>query len=69
MMPILVSVKIFRSSRTGDTPIAGGTPTYGNGDVVEKYEKDGEKLVKLSLTAVNQDDDIKLSGQAVVALC
>lgn len=39
------------------------------GEVVEKYEKDGEKLVKLSLTAVNQDDDIKLSGQAVVALC
>lgn len=39
-----------------------------SGKVVEKYEKGGEKLVKLEVTAVDQDGDVKLSGQAVVAL-
>ena len=38
------------------------------GEVVEKYEEAGEKLVKLSLTAANQDGDVKLSGQAVIVL-
>jgi acyl dehydratase len=39
-----------------------------SGKVLEKYEENGEKLVKLEVTAANQDGDIKLSGQAVVAL-
>jgi acyl dehydratase len=39
-----------------------------SGKVIEKYEEGGEKLVKLEVTAVNQDGDIKLSGQAVLAL-
>ncbi len=38
------------------------------GKVVEKYEDNGEKLIKLELTAANQEGDVKLSGQAVVAL-
>jgi len=39
-----------------------------SGKVLEKYEENGEKLVKLEVTATNQDGDVKLSGQAVVAL-
>ena len=39
-----------------------------NGEVVEKYEEAGDKLVKLSLTAANQDGDVKLSGQAVIVI-
>lgn len=38
------------------------------GEVVEKYEEDGEKLIKLALTAANQDGDVKLSGHAVIVL-
>jgi hypothetical protein len=36
--------------------------------VIEKYEECGDKLVKLSLTAANQDGDVKLSGQAVIVI-
>ncbi|EKD36139.1 MAG: hypothetical protein ACD_75C01618G0004 [uncultured bacterium] len=39
-----------------------------HGRVTEKYEKNGEKLVELAVTAVNQDGDVKLSGRAVIAL-
>ncbi len=39
-----------------------------SGKVLEKYEENGEKLIKLEVTAANQDGDVKLSGQAVVAL-
>ncbi len=39
-----------------------------SGKIVEKYEKDGEQLIRLEVNAANQDGDIKLSGQAVVAL-
>ena len=39
-----------------------------SGKVLEKYEENGEKLVKLEVTAANQDGDVKLSGHAVVAL-
>jgi acyl dehydratase len=39
-----------------------------SGKVLEKFEKDGEKLVRLELTAANQSGDVKLSGQAVVVL-
>ena len=39
-----------------------------SGEVVEKYEEAGDKLVKLSLTAANQDGDVKLSGQAVIVI-
>lgn len=39
-----------------------------NGKVVEKLEQDGERCVRLQVTTVNQDDEIKLAGEAVVAL-
>ena len=39
-----------------------------SGKVLEKYEENGEKLVKLEVAAANQDGDVKLSGHAVVAL-
>ena len=39
-----------------------------SGKIVGKYEKDGEQLIRMEVTAANQDGDIKLSGQAVIAL-
>ena len=38
------------------------------GKVVEKFEADGEKYVKLEIQTANQYDDIKILGDAVVAL-
>lgn len=38
------------------------------GKVTEKFEENGERLVRLELSAANQDGDVKLSGQAVIAL-
>jgi acyl dehydratase len=38
------------------------------GKVVEKFEADGEKRVKLALTAANQRGVVTLQGEAVVAL-
>ncbi|MGB0954882.1 MAG: MaoC family dehydratase [Panacagrimonas sp.] len=37
------------------------------GKVVEKLEKDGEKLVRLELTAASEKD-VKLAGEALVAV-
>jgi acyl dehydratase len=39
-----------------------------SGKVLEKFEENGEKLVRLELTAANQTGDVKLSGQAVIAV-
>jgi acyl dehydratase len=38
------------------------------GQVVEKFEADGEQRVKLALRCINQFGDEKLLGEAVVAL-
>lgn len=38
------------------------------GTVVEKFEQDGEKRVRLDLQAANQDGEVKLQGEAIVAL-
>lgn len=38
------------------------------GKITETLEKDGENLVRLELTAANQDGDIKLQGEALVSL-
>jgi acyl dehydratase len=38
-----------------------------SGQVVEKFELDGERRVRLSLTATNAQGQIKLSGEAVLA--
>ena len=38
------------------------------GTVVEKFEAEGERRVRLELRTVNADGQVKLSGDAVVAL-
>lgn len=38
------------------------------GRIIEKFETDGETRVRIELTAINQDQDVKLKGEAVVAL-
>jgi acyl dehydratase len=38
------------------------------GQVTEKFEVDGERRVRLSLTTVNAEGQVKLAGDAVVAL-
>jgi acyl dehydratase len=38
------------------------------GTVVEKFESDGERRVRLELSTVDADGRVKLSGDAVVAL-
>jgi len=38
------------------------------GVVTEKFEQDGEHRVRLSLTTTNEHGDIKLAGNAVMAL-
>lgn len=39
-----------------------------SGRVVEQFQRDGEELVRLELRAVDQDQDVKLAGEAVIAL-
>jgi acyl dehydratase len=39
-----------------------------SGKVIKKYEENGEQLVQLEITAANQEGDVKLVGQAVVAV-
>lgn len=39
-----------------------------SGRIVEKFEQDGEKRVKLALKCANQHDEEKIVGEAVVAL-
>ncbi|MGA7816425.1 MaoC family dehydratase [Caballeronia sp.] len=51
---------------TGITHL-GNQPTC-TGQVVEKFEADGEQRVKLTLRCANQFGDEKLLGEAVVAL-
>ncbi len=36
--------------------------------IVEKFARNGEQLVRLEITAANQDGEVKLNGQAIVAL-
>ena len=45
----------------------GNELTYG-GTVTEKFEEEGEKRVRLEVKAADQDGDIKLIGEAIVAL-
>lgn len=41
---------------------------FCSGKITEKYMFNGENLVLLELLAKNQDGDIKLSGQAIIAI-
>ncbi len=45
-----------------------GDAVICTGKVTEKFEQDGEKRVRLELTTANQAGDIKIKGEAVVAL-
>lgn len=38
------------------------------GTIAEKLEEDGETRVKITLSAANQDGEVKAAGEAVVAL-
>lgn len=38
------------------------------GEVTEKFEKDGENLIRLNLVAANEKGEVKLAGHALVAL-
>jgi acyl dehydratase len=38
------------------------------GQVAEKFERDGQRLVRLTVRTVNRQDQIKLMGDATVAL-
>jgi acyl dehydratase len=39
-----------------------------SGKVVEKFEQDGEQRIRVELTTTNQHGEIKLKGDAVIAL-
>lgn len=39
-----------------------------SGKVAELLERDGERRIRVELSVVNQDGDVKLGGEAVVAL-
>jgi acyl dehydratase len=45
-----------------------GTQLTCEGDVAELFEAMGEKRVRLSLTAKNEKGEIKLAGEAVIAI-
>ncbi|CAG4886800.1 MaoC family dehydratase [Paraburkholderia saeva] len=51
---------------TGITHLGNKPSCFGQ--VVEKFEADGEQRVKLALRCINQFGDEKLLGEAVVAL-
>lgn len=39
-----------------------------SGKVAEKFERDGENLVKIEIQAVNQHGEVKITGDALIAL-
>jgi acyl dehydratase len=39
-----------------------------SGKVIEKFEQDGEQRIRIELTTTNQNGEIKLKGDAVIAL-
>jgi acyl dehydratase len=55
------SVRFASMTRVADTITC-------RGEVTEKFEVNGERRVRLSLTTTNADGQIKLAGDAVVAV-
>jgi acyl dehydratase len=45
-----------------------GERIFCTGKVVEKFERDGQRCVRVELSSANQDGQIKLKGEAVIAL-
>jgi len=45
-----------------------GERIFCTGKVVEKFERDGQRCMRVELSSANQDGQIKLKGEAVIAL-
>ncbi len=45
-----------------------GERVVATGKIVEKLERDGERLVRIALETANEAGEVKLSGEALVAL-
>ena len=45
-----------------------GERIFCTGKVVEKFERDGQRCMRVELSSANQDGQIKLRGEAVIAL-
>jgi len=45
-----------------------GDEIHCNGTIMEKLEQDGEQRLRLDITAADKDGDVKLKGEAVVAI-
>ncbi|MGB8647355.1 MAG: MaoC family dehydratase [Anaerolineae bacterium] len=55
------STRFVAITHVGDCLTCGGK-------VVDKFEQDGEKRVRLQIAVMNQAGEIKIAGEAVVAL-
>jgi acyl dehydratase len=55
------TVRFAAITQVGDSITCSGT-------VLEKFEQDGERRVRLQVSTVNQDGEVKLTGEALVAL-
>jgi acyl dehydratase len=60
------AIRSFSTRFAAITPL--GTKLTCEGEVVELFEAVGEKRVRLSLTARNEKGEIKLAGEAVIAV-
>ena len=60
------AVRSFTTRFTAITRV--GDQIVCTGKVAEKMEKDGEKQVRLEITAANQDGEVKAAADAIVAL-
>lgn len=45
-----------------------GDAIHCNGTVVEKFEENGERRLRLEISATDRDGDVKLTGEAVIAV-
>ena len=45
-----------------------GERIFCTGKVLEKFERDGQRCMRVELSSANQDGQIKLKGEAVIAL-
>jgi acyl dehydratase len=60
------AIRSFTTRFTAITRV--GDQIVCTGKVAEKMEKDGEKQVRLEITAANQDGEVKATADAVIAL-
>jgi len=54
-------VRFAAITHVGDSITCGGR-------VLEKFDQDGERRVRLQVTTMNQEGQVKLTGEAVIAL-